>query len=154
MSLHTSLARLLAGSVVATVALVAAPTPAPAASPATTYAADAFAATNSERAERNLVKLKRDKCLQRLANKQAKKMAAEGRLSHQSLETVQQKCGMGFAGENVAYGLPDGEAVVATWMSSPPHRANILRRQYRLMAVAARKADGYWWVAQVFGRKR
>ena len=38
-------------------------------------------------------------------------------------------------------------------MKSPPHRANILSRKYRITGAAARRGGGYWWAAQVFGRK-
>ena len=40
-------------------------------------------------------------------------------------------------------------------MHSEGRRANILSRDYRLVAVAARRgAGGTWYVAQVFGRRR
>jgi len=40
------------------------------------------------------------------------------------------------------------------WMNSPPHRENILRPQYRLVGLGARKSqEGSWYVSQVFGRK-
>lgn len=40
-------------------------------------------------------------------------------------------------------------------MLSPEHRANILKPQYNLMGIGARRdAAGSWYVAQVFGRKR
>ena len=39
------------------------------------------------------------------------------------------------------------------WMKSEDHRANILERRYRRMAIVARKGDdGRWYVSQVFGR--
>jgi uncharacterized protein YkwD len=61
-------------------------------------------------------------------------------------------CNLVAAGENVAYGYPSGRAVVRAWMHSPGHRANILSRTYRGMGLAARKSDGVWYVAQVFGK--
>ena len=59
------------------------------------------------------------------------------------------------AGENVAYGYPNGRAVVNQgWMKSEGHRANILSRGFKLVAVAARRDDdGTWYAAQVFGRR-
>ena len=144
-------ARLLVGALIATVTLLA--SPAPAATPATTYATQTFKATNQERDERDLIVLRKNKCLQRFANAQARKMAEEGQLSHQSLTRIQKRCGMGHVGENVAFGYPTGTATVAAWMKSPMHRANILFPKFRLMAISARKAEGQWWVAQVFGRK-
>jgi uncharacterized protein YkwD len=38
-------------------------------------------------------------------------------------------------------------------MRSPGHRVNILQPKYRQMSIAARRAGGVWYVAQVFGRK-
>ena len=38
-------------------------------------------------------------------------------------------------GENIAWGYPTPEAVVAGWMNSPGHRANILRDEYTHLGV-------------------
>ena len=58
-----------------------------------------------------------------------------------------------MVGENVAYGYSNGKAAVSAWMKSPGHKANILNKDYRLIAVgAAQDEDGRWYVAQVFGR--
>jgi uncharacterized protein YkwD len=52
----------------------------------------------------------------------------------------------------VAYGYPSGSAVVAGWMGSSGHRANILNSSYRLLGVGAvQSSDGRWYAAQVFG---
>jgi len=61
---------------------------------------------------------------------------------------------MRLVGENVAAGFPSGRSVVIDgWMKSEDHRANILERRYRRMAIVARKGDdGRWYVSQVFGR--
>ena len=147
-----TLACLLAAGLMAALTLMA--TPAPAATPATTYANAVVKATNAERAQHDLVKLRRNKCLQRFANRQAKRMAAQHRLFHQSLGPIQRRCKVGEVGENVAFGFPTGGSVVDAWMGSSGHRANILNPRFRLIAVGARKGDGQWWVAQVFGVKR
>jgi uncharacterized protein YkwD len=50
-------------------------------------------------------------------------------------------------GENVAAGYASAEAVVAGWMGSPGHRANILDARFTAIGVAsAQAADGtrYW----------
>lgn len=121
-----------------------------------TYAHQAASATNRHRVAQDLKKLKRTKCIQRFAVKQAKAMAAQRRMFHQSLGPVLSACGLSRVGENVAYGFGSGRSVVNRgWMRSAGHRANILDRRYRLMGIAARKgSDGHWYVAQVFGRKR
>jgi len=124
-----------------------------AASPASTYARTAFHETNEKRAQHHRVKLDRHRCLQRFAIRQARRMAEQRRMFHQDLGRIQRRCRMGSVGENVAYGYPNGRAVVRAWMHSPGHRQNILRRQFRKMGLAARKGGGRWYVAQVFGTR-
>lgn len=129
--------------------------PAQAASAKAKYQKAAFKTTNKQRAKHDLRKLRKQKCIQRFAVRQAKRMANQERLYHQKLRPIMRKCGLNLAGENVAYGYPTGRSVVNQgWMKSEGHRANILNGDYRLMGIGARKSDdGTWYVAQVFGRK-
>ena len=145
------LARALAAAVAVLVVLVGSPVPAQAS--AATYAGAAFRATNERRAAHDLRKLSRGDCLQSFARRQATRMANQHRMFHQDLGPVMRTCNLVAAGENVAYGYPSGRAVVRAWMHSPGHRANILSRTYRGMGLAARKSNGVWYVAQVFGRR-
>jgi len=133
--------------------LVATTVPAQAATPEQRYGNVAHRATNAERDQRDRVDLRKHKCLQRFAVRQAKRMAAQRRMYHQDLGPILRRCGMSMVGENVAYGFTSGRAVVRGWMDSPGHRANILQPRYRLMGIGARKGGGQWYVAQVFGRK-
>lgn len=130
-----------------------APAPVSAASPTSKYANSAFRATNAERSDAGRRALTKNACLQRFANAQARRMAAEEELFHQDLGPIQQECGVGYVGENVAYGYPTGTAVVRGWMVSPGHRNNILSRSYTLLAIGAEKTGNTWYVAQVFGRR-
>ncbi|WP_206055689.1 CAP domain-containing protein [Nocardioides sp. GY 10127] len=109
--------------------------------------------TNHARTSRGRVALKKQACVQRKAEKQARKMARTGTLEHQDLGPVMDDCGLTDAGENIAYGYANGRAVVRAWMHSPGHRANILNKRFRLLGMAAVKDDdGTWWACQVFGR--
>lgn len=55
-------------------------------------------------------------------------------------------------GENIARGQKTADKVMAAWMSSPGHRANILQESFGSIGVACVKVDGiYHWV-QLFGR--
>lgn len=45
-------------------------------------------------------------------------------------------------GENIAEGYPTEKAVVAGWLSSPGHCANIMNKNYKEMGVA--KVGDYW----------
>lgn len=110
--------------------------------------------TNAKRLDRDLPRLRQQKCVQRFADRQARRMAKKERMYHQDLGPVLEKCGLSRVGENVAYGYPSGKAVVKAWMGSAGHRANILHEDFRLLgAGASRSEDGTWYAAQVFGRK-
>jgi uncharacterized protein YkwD len=144
--------RLLAVTLAAVVALTAAP--APAATPAEVkYGNTIIKRVNNIRDNNDRVELRKNRCLQRFANKQAERMANQQRLFHQDLGKIQRACNVGFVGENVARGNISANQMVGLWMNSPDHKANILFRQYRLTGVGARKGGGQWWAAQVFGRK-
>jgi uncharacterized protein YkwD len=120
--------------------------------PEAVYASQARKAANAERTSRDLPKFSKSACLQKAAVAQAKRMASRGLIFHQPLGPILGRCGLQTVGENVAYGFPSGTAVIAGWMNSPQHRANILNRGYRQMGLAARKDGDVWYVAQVFGR--
>ena len=106
-----------------------------------TYQRTAFRATNNRRENHGLRRLKRNDCVQKYAVRNARRMARRGEMEHQKLEPIMRDCGLNYAGENIAYGYPTGRAVVRGWMHSPGHRANILRPQFRLMGLAARKGS-------------
>jgi uncharacterized protein YkwD len=56
-------------------------------------------------------------------------------------------------GENIAWNYPDAASVVAAWMASPGHRANILNANYTEIGVAVRvDDDGQPYYTQNFGR--
>ncbi|GAA4677770.1 hypothetical protein GCM10023226_13770 [Nocardioides nanhaiensis] len=120
----------------------------------TSYAQQAFAATNTQRKAARRVALGKNACLQRYATRQAKAMARRQSMFHQQLGPIMSACKLSMVGENVAYGYTSGRAAVAGWMGSPGHRANILNPRYRLLAVgAAQASNGQWYSAQVFGRR-
>ena len=116
------------------------------------YEADVVTTTNAERTSRGLRALSTQACVDRYAEQQAARMAAEQRMYHQDLGPILGACNLSRVGENVAYGYPSGQAVMAGWMGSPGHRGNILNGAYRLLGVgAAQSSNGRWYAAQVFG---
>jgi uncharacterized protein YkwD len=119
------------------------------------YQRQAHNTTNNQRDAHELKELRRTKCVQRFAVRQAKRMARREQMFHQQLGPILEECGLRSVGENVAYGYPNGRSVVKDgWMRSDGHRANILNPDFRLMGIGARKGhDGRWYVAQVLGRK-
>ena len=110
--------------------------------------------TNVERDERDLKVVKRSACLDKYAERQARKMAEVERMYHQDLGPILADCELSQVGENVAYGYPDGKAAVDAWMHSPPHKQNLLNSRHRLIGVGAyQDQDGTWYVSQVLGRR-
>ena len=73
---------------------------------------------------------------------------------HQSMKPILEKCHLSQVGENVAFGYPNGKAVIEAWMHSPDHKKNLLNSRHRLIGLGAyQDAGGHWYVSQVFGRK-
>ena len=138
-----------------TLALLAGPLVQPAsASVSASYENSAISHSNSERAQRDRVKLKKSRCLDRFAEKQARAMAASHAMYHQSMKPILDKCHLSQVGENVAFGYPGGKAVVKAWMHSPGHKRNLLNSRHRVIGLGAyQDSGGYWYVSQVLGRK-
>lgn len=55
-------------------------------------------------------------------------------------------------GENIARGHHSAYRVMAAWMSSPGHRANILRQSFGSIGVCAIEVNGVMYWVQLFGR--
>ena len=146
----------------------AAPTPAPRPAPPTrslTSIIDTvFLLTNRERVRSSLTPLRRSADLARVAQLQAEQMAAAGKLAHEvpgarypTLASRMKLIGYQYrsVGENVAEGYTSGAALLAGWMTSAPHRANILSVRYTETGVGmARAKSGRTYTAQVFARPR
>jgi uncharacterized protein YkwD len=147
-----------------------APPPAPATRPApparalSTIVDTVFLLTNRERVRASLTPLRRNADLARAAQLQAEHMAAAGKLAHEipgsrypTLASRMKLVGYQYrsVGENVAEGYTSGAALMAGWMTSPPHRANILSARYtETGAGMARSRNGRTYTAQVFARPR
>ena len=114
-------------------------------------AAQVVAQTNAERAKYGLKALAVDADLTAAAQIRAKEIAqsfSHTRPDGTSCFTVSSKA----FGENIARGYTYVDKVMAAWMSSEGHRANILRASYGSIGVACLQVNGiYCWV-QLFGR--
>ena len=55
-------------------------------------------------------------------------------------------------GENIAMGQRTADKVMAAWMTSQGHRANILRASYGSIGVCAVVSDGVTYWVQLFGK--
>jgi len=55
-------------------------------------------------------------------------------------------------GENIAMGYATADKVMAAWMTSDGHRANILRESFGSIGVCAYREGNVWYWVQLFGR--
>jgi uncharacterized protein YkwD len=123
-----------------------------------------FALTNRERVRADLTPLRRSAQLTRAAQIQADQMAAAGKLAHElpgsRYPTMTSRLrAVGYtpkaAGENIAEGYTSGAALLAGWMTSPAHKANILSAKYTETGVGtARSKSGRTYHAQLFAQPR
>ncbi|MBC9226621.1 hypothetical protein GL325_09820 [Aeromicrobium sp. 636] len=145
--------RILVALVMAT-ALAAVPSaPASAAVSATTFDQRLHDQTNRSRQAHHLRKLRFHACLDRYAQRQARRMAKQQRMFHQDLSVVLRQCNARAVGENVAHGYRTPRSNIRAWLESPGHRHNMLSRKYTRLGVGvAKDARGHTWTAQVFGR--
>ena len=112
-------------------------------------------AHNSERTRRQLASVALNDALTAAAQNQAEDMARRGKMAHRGGDGSSpfdriERVGYSFqaAGENVAYGFDQVDAVMAGWMRSPGHRRNILGH-YREIGVGraiAPAGASYWYV--------
>ncbi|WP_395575082.1 CAP domain-containing protein [Streptomyces sp. BK79] len=96
---------------------------------------------NRERAVRGMEPLIADERLRTSARGHSADMVHLGYFDHvapDGTSPAERMLAAGFplpGGENIAFGQPTPEAVVTDWMNSPPHRRNILHREFRVIGV-------------------
>ncbi|MFJ6936432.1 CAP domain-containing protein [Streptomyces sp. NPDC101132] len=141
----------------------ATPTKAPASAPvvpredATAAEAAVLALVNQERAQAGCRPVRESRPLAALAGAFSKDMAVRGFFDHTDPDGANpwdraSNAGIGgLGGENIARGQGDADAVMAAWMNSPGHRANILNCEFRTLGVGAYFAAGGPWWTQDFG---
>ncbi|MGN1415053.1 MAG: CAP domain-containing protein [Anaerovoracaceae bacterium] len=115
------------------------------------YASEVLEKVNAVRAERGLLPLTLDSDLQEIALQRAAEIAVyfdHVRPNGMSCLSVSEK----MAGENIAIGYPDPDAVMTGWMNSEGHRANILNASYSSVGIACVYREGAFHWVQIFGR--
>jgi uncharacterized protein YkwD len=153
-----ALARRLVASVVMLLAVgpavaLAAP-PAQAATPSAAsvmlYEYQVINGINAQRASYHLGRLYLSPCPQYYANRWAPFMVWY--FQHQSMYPILAGCHATVAAENLALGNVSAGRIVAAWMASPGHRANILDGRLNRIGVAAIYARGRWNITADFTR--
>lgn len=125
---------------------------------------EVLALVNAHRTALGLSRVERSPSLEASAVWKARHMAHLGYMSHDdpgppvARSTGERIAACGYPvgragwGENIAYGYRSAAAVMAGWLDSPGHRANIERPSYRALGVGvARAADGTLYYAKNFG---
>jgi uncharacterized protein YkwD len=127
--------------------------------------AEMLAKVTAERKKAGAPPLRPNERLEQAAQRHAVDMLARHYFAHESPEgeTVRERArAAGYdwraIGENIAEGQLSVDEVMDTWMHSPPHRRNILDRDFKELGVglALGRSGGGWqveWV-QVFGARR
>jgi uncharacterized protein YkwD len=114
---------------------------------------------NAERAKVGCGALRESSALDAAASGHSKDMATQDYFSHVSLDgrTFDQRIrAAGYSGrtlgENIAAGQRTASAVMASWMSSSGHRANILNCAFKQIGVGVASGGSYgiYWT-QDFG---
>jgi uncharacterized protein YkwD len=119
-------------------------------STAAAYAAGVLSATNAQRTAHGLKALSVTSCLTGYASPWATHLAATKTLVHQNLAPFLSVCKQYYAAENIADGNVTAAQVVAMWMASPDHKANLLGSHYTHIAIGAAKSGSTWYVVQDF----
>ena len=130
----------LAGLMVLT-ALAACTGPGTADVPVADQPARIVAATNEARVAEGLQPLTTSDCATQVAAARATALIGAATLEHAPLDDALTGCGVSVAGENLSRATVPPEDVVATWMGSAGHRANILDPAFTQLGVAC-VADG------------
>ncbi|WP_030566905.1 CAP domain-containing protein [Streptomyces aureocirculatus] len=119
--------------------------------------AEVLTLVNEERAKAGCRPVRADTALADLAGAFSADMATRDFFAHTDPDGATpwdraEKAGIAdLGGENIARGQVDARSVMAAWMDSPGHRANILNCDYKTMGVGAHFAPGGPWWTQDFG---
>lgn len=126
--------------------------------------------TNFYRRQNNLLELKQNNVLDKIATLRAKDMFEGNYFAHYSdlgigAPQIAEEVGYEYIsiGENIALGnFKDDKELVDAWMNSPNHKANILSSKYNEIGIAVMYGDFYnkdenkiqkvWIAVQVFGK--
>lgn len=127
----------------------------PSGSAQSSFAAEVASLVNAERARYGLSALTVDAQVQQAAQVRAQETVqsfSHTQPSGASFSSALTEAGVSYtrAGENIAYGQATPQAVVASWMNSEGHRANILSRNFTKIGVGYTLSGGTVYWAQLF----
>ncbi|WP_055531122.1 CAP domain-containing protein [Streptomyces graminilatus] len=119
--------------------------------------AEVLQLVNEERAKVGCSAVSANSALRELAESFSEDMAARNFFDHTDPSGLSpwdraDKAGItGLGGENIARGQADAASVMAAWMNSPGHKANILNCDFKTLGVGVHFGPGGPWWTQDFG---
>lgn len=114
-------------------------------------AAEVVRQVNAERLKAGLGALRVDAELTRAACVRAREIVEK--FSHTRPDGSKwSTAGTGIYGENIAMGQRTADKVMAAWLTSSGHRANIMRPGFGSIGVCALTVNGVTYWAQLFGK--
>jgi len=116
------------------------------------YQARVIQQINAVRASNRRGGLSFSNCPARFATNWSTYLARTGAFYHQSMYPILRVCRASKVAENLARGNVSADRIVAAWMASPGHRANVLDGALTRVAVSAVYARGQWNVTADFAR--
>ncbi|MEP7194838.1 MAG: CAP domain-containing protein [Actinomycetota bacterium] len=125
---------------------------APSAAVTAQYEARVIYLMNRQRLSHGIHSLTPAACPDQWAEVWASYLGSTGRFYHRSMSAYLRGCGSSRVAENLARGNVSADRLVAAWMASPGHRANILDRQLTTIGVGAVYAHGTWTLVADFAR--
>jgi uncharacterized protein YkwD len=112
----------------------------------TTYRAQLLAGVNAQRTSRGLPALRLSSCANdTYAQPWSVYMAIHHTMTHQSMSRMLAGCHATIAAEDIGAGAVSASTMVAAWMASPAHRANILDSHLRYIGVGAAHSHSVTW---------
>jgi len=110
-----------------------------------------FKATNESRGRFDVPKLRLNRELSVIARRHSMAMARSGDLFHTGeVDVYLHGIAWHTWGENVGYTPRDVVSLQQAFMDSPSHRANILNRAFRQVAIGSVRVGGTLWVTVFF----
>lgn len=116
-----------------------------------TYEARVISAVNVQRAHYGRRPLAMWSCLDRYAEGWSAYLARTRLMVHRSMLTILNGCAATRVAENLARGGVGPERIVAMWMASSGHRANLLDGRLTHVGVGATYANSQWTVVLDLG---
>jgi uncharacterized protein YkwD len=108
--------------------------------------------TNESRIENNRRRVDLRAHMSELAQRHSRRMARRGELFHTANPAGYYLDGVSWStwGENVGYTSGTVSRMQRLFMQSPGHRANVLNRDFRHVAIGTVRRDGVLWVTVFF----